>query len=31
MVHMEMVDVSTEEGNGEVYLCVPENKEDSRP
>ena len=28
MVHMEMVDVSTEEGNGEVYLCVPENKED---
>lgn len=28
MVHMEMVDVSTEEGIGEVYLCVPENKED---
>ena len=28
MVHMEMVDVSTEEGNGEAYLCVPENKED---
>lgn len=28
MVHMEMVDVSTEEGDGEVYLCVPENTED---
>lgn len=28
MVHMEMVDVSTEEGDGEVYLCVPENTEE---
>lgn len=28
MVHMEMVDVSTGEGDGEVYLCVPENTED---
>lgn len=28
MVHMEMVDVSTEEGDGEVYLCVPQNTED---
>ncbi len=28
MVHMEMVDVSTGEGDGEVYLCVPENTEE---
>lgn len=28
MVHMEMVDTETDQGSGEVYLCVPENISD---
>ena len=28
MVHMLMMDVSTDSGSGEVYVCVPENQED---
>ena len=28
MVHMEMVDTETDQGSGEVYLCVPEHVSD---
>lgn len=28
MVHMELLDAKTDEGTGEVYLCVPRYKED---